>query len=256
MLTNVARKPARADVPSGCASVTAATSSITPCAASSRPAPRASSCPASRRPYSAFLLPSSIALAVPAARLPPAATAPASANCEAPVKASRLSTHAWAAVSPELTAAAPNARPEVPTAMPRASPSLTGLPGLICHAGTLCAGRPAVLVRSCRPAGPLPLVGTGRDADHPLEVPGQVRLVGEAGLGGHLGWRQPGIEQPPGQPHSELVEVGVRGQAGRVPERPQQRERAHPGRHGQLVEAGGVGEAIRERIPHRADHGR
>src|SRR6266536_58019 len=207
MLTNVARKPARADVPSGCASVTAATSSITPCAASSRPAPRASSCPASRRPYSAFLLPSSIALAVPAARLPPAATAPASANCEAPVKASRLSTHAWTAVSPELTAAAPNARPEVPTAMPRVSPSLTG-------------------------------------------------LVGEAGLGGHLGWRQPGIEQPPGQPHSELVEVGVRGQAGRVPERPQQRERAHPGRHGQLVEAGGVGEAIRERIPHRADHGR
>jgi len=29
----------------------------------------------------------------------------------------------------------------------------------------------------------LALVGTGRDADHPLEVPAQVRLVGESGLG-------------------------------------------------------------------------
>ncbi len=40
---------------------------------------------ASRRPYRVFLLPSRIAPAEPASRLPPAAIVPARANCDAPV---------------------------------------------------------------------------------------------------------------------------------------------------------------------------
>ncbi len=126
-VTKVVRNASRADAASGWASETAVVSSITPSAVSSRRAPRGRpSRPVIRSPYSAFLLPSRIAPATPPIRLPPPATTPARANCEAPVKASRLSTQAWATLSPEPAAAAPNASPEAPTASPRATPSRTG----------------------------------------------------------------------------------------------------------------------------------
>ncbi len=80
----MARNPARAASGVGWASATAVDSSVMASAASSRTAPRARSSPASRSPYSPFRLPSSTAPAVPAARFPPAATTPASANWDAP----------------------------------------------------------------------------------------------------------------------------------------------------------------------------
>src|SRR5215469_15949129 len=151
-----------------------------------------------------------IAPAVPASRLPPAATTPASANCEAPVKASRLSAQACQAVSPEPTAAAPNAIPEIPTASPRPTPSRTGRTARACSGAAVCTDMPANLgnsclaglVRSCRghgqsgrpgrvgrqpnpdylAGGPQPqafaLIGGRRDADDALEVSRQMRLVG------------------------------------------------------------------------------
>ena len=104
---NVAQNAVRLDARSGWAVAIAVVSSMTPIAASSRAGPRTASVPASRSAYSVFRLPSSTALATPAARLPPAAMVPASANCEAPVNASRLSAQAWPVLSPEPTAAAP-----------------------------------------------------------------------------------------------------------------------------------------------------
>ncbi len=123
---NVAVNPVRAASGSGWASETAVVSSMTPSARSSRPGQRGRSTSASRSPYSVLRLPSRIAPAVPASRLPPAAIAPASANCDAPVKASRLSAHACQTLRPALTAAAPNATPDTPTARPRPTPSRTG----------------------------------------------------------------------------------------------------------------------------------
>src|SRR5262249_21571596 len=123
---NVAVNAVRDEAGSGCASVTAVVSSITPTAVKSRRGPRGRSTSASRRPYSVFRLPSRIAPAEPASRLPPLAITPARANCDAPVKASRLSAHACQALSPELTAAAPKASPDPPTASPRLTPSRTG----------------------------------------------------------------------------------------------------------------------------------
>jgi len=73
-----------------------------------------------------FLLPSRMAPAVPAIRLPPVATTLASANWDAPVNAKMLSAHACQVLRPELTAAAPKASPESPTARPRPMPSRTG----------------------------------------------------------------------------------------------------------------------------------
>src|SRR5712691_13379468 len=84
-----------------------------------------------------------MAPAAPAIRLPPPATAAASANCDAPVKASVLSAQACHTLSPEPTAAAPNASPEVPTARPRKMPSRTGLAARP-PPGGLAAGRPPV----------------------------------------------------------------------------------------------------------------
>ena len=131
-------------------------------AASSRTAPRARSSPASRSPYSPFRLPSSTAPAVPAARFPPAATTPASANWDAPEYPTRLSTHAWATLSPEATAAAPKASPEVPTASPSARPSRVACAGARAGAradvsvmtGRLRPARGRCLERYCAPPRP------------------------------------------------------------------------------------------------------
>src|SRR6185312_15151379 len=115
--------------------------------------------------------------------------------------------------------------PDTPTASPSPIPSRTGVAGAVGSVGsvgvswtaggpawsamdaTLGAGPQHLLVRSCR--CPLPLVGARRHADGPLEVPGQVRLVGEPGVRRDLGGRQPGVQQLPGQPDPDLVEVGV-----------------------------------------------
>ena len=82
---NVPRNAARAAGGSACASAMAVDSSVIPWAARIRPGPRARSSPARRSPYSPFRLPKRTAPATPAARLPPPAMAPASANCDAPV---------------------------------------------------------------------------------------------------------------------------------------------------------------------------
>src|SRR5215467_12781733 len=170
MVANVARKASRADAASGWASETAVVSSITPCAVSSLRAPRGSSKPVIRSPYSAFLLPSRMAPATPPIRLPPAATDPARANCDAPVNARRLSTQAWATFSPEPTAAAPKASPEVPTASPRAMLSCTGR-----AAAWLFAADPSLAT-----AGPLAVarlaVGGPLDAGGPLAAATQVAV--------------------------------------------------------------------------------
>src|SRR5690606_6325630 len=104
----------------------AAVSSMTPCAATARRAPRQPRRSAMRSPYRVLRAPSSSAPTAPAIRLPPPATTPTSANCEAPVKANRLSAHAWGTLSPAATAAVPNAVPETPTARPMPSASRTG----------------------------------------------------------------------------------------------------------------------------------
>src|SRR5579863_6308853 len=186
MVANVAQKPSRAAAASGCASETAVVSSMTPRAAISLRAPRWGSTSARRSPYSAFLLPSRIAPATPPARPPPTATTPASANCDAPVKARRLNTQACAMFIPELTAAAPKATPETPTASPSPMPSRTGrarTPARSSVSVTVArlAGQPRVVLNVL--AAAVPLVGARRHAHHPLEVPGQVGLVGEARRG-------------------------------------------------------------------------
>ena len=78
-------------------------------------------------------------------------------------------------------------------------------------------------VLACR-LQPLALIGAGWHADDALEVAGQVRLVGEAGLRCDIGWRESVVEQQPCPADPQLIEVGVRRQAGSIPERPQQRE--------------------------------
>ena len=111
-----------------------------------------------------FLLPSSTAPATPATR-PPLAAAPATANWDAPVNVNRLSTQAWTGLSPELTAAAPNASPETPTAKPSVMPSRAGLARrwlLAARPSPACpVAEPAYPVAgpACsppRPAGPVP----------------------------------------------------------------------------------------------------
>src|SRR5258708_910187 len=44
----------------------------------------------------------------------------------------------------------------------------------------------------------LALVGPGRHADDPLEVPVEMGLIGESGFRGDLGRRHAAVEQPPG----------------------------------------------------------
>src|SRR5215472_11718789 len=258
MVANVARKPRLAAAASGCASVTAVVSSMTPCAASTLRAPRRGSRSARRRPYSAFLLPSRIALAAPPIRPPPVATAPARANCDAPVKARRLNTQAWATLIPEPTAAAPKATPDTPTASPSATPSRTG------RARARCTGRSSISVTYARLGGQLrqvlnvlaalavALIGARRHAHHPLEMPGQVGLVGEAGLGRDICGRHAAVEQLPGQPHAQMVHVGVRWQAGLRAERPDQRERVHVKLAGQVIQARRVGQPAGKQVADRA----
>src|SRR5690242_688845 len=189
----------------------------------------------------------------------PPATAPARANCDAPVKARRDNTQAWATLMPEPTAAAPKATPETPTASPSATPSRTG------RARARCTGRSSISVTHARlggrPAGVLnvlaahavALVGAWRHADHPLEMPGQVRLVGEAGLGRDVCRGHAAIEQLPGQSHPQVVDVGVRWQAGLRAERPDQRERVHTEFAGQLIQARRVGQPVGKQVTDRAD---
>src|SRR5712691_842797 len=93
-----------------------------------------------------------MAPAAPAIRLPPPTTAAASANCDAPVKASVLSAQACHTLSPEPTAAAPNASPEVPTARPRKMPSRMGLAG-----GLLPGGPSPGAPLACGPSPGVPL---------------------------------------------------------------------------------------------------
>src|SRR5215472_2435953 len=163
----------------------------------------------------------------------PPATAPARANCDAPVNARRLNTQAWATFIPEPTAAAPKATPDTPTASPSATPSRTG------RTRVRATGRSSISVTYARLGGQhrlvlnvlgalaVALIGARRHAHHPLEMPGQVGLVGEAGLGRDIRGRHAAVEEVPGQPHAQVVHVGVRWQAGLRAERPDQRERVH-----------------------------
>src|SRR6266536_1225416 len=239
---------------------------MTACAASTRRRPRTPSTSASRSPYSALRVPSSRAPQVPATRLPPPATAAASAYCDAPVNASRLSTQAWVTLSPAVTAAAPNARPDRPTASPRPMPSLRARRSAIAsrggasEAGAAGAGAPgadagsagaAVLERTLdRRARCMPprldspastvlnvlapaLVRGGRHTHDPLEVPGQVGLVGEANVRRGVGWRHAQAEQLTGPAHPVLIQVRVWRQASLRPKRPDQRIRADTHRAGE-----------------------
>src|SRR5690349_7041578 len=163
----------------------------------------------------------------------PPATAPARANCDAPVKARRLNTQAWATFIPEPTAAAPKATPDTPTASPSPIPSRTG------RARARCTGRSSISVTSATLGGQLrqvlnvlaahavALIGARRHAHHPFEMPGQVGLVGEAGLRRDVCGRYAVVEQLPGQAHAQVVHVCVRWQAGLRAERPDQCERVH-----------------------------
>src|SRR5690606_9756881 len=233
MAANVVKKPALAAAWVGWAIATAVVSSMTPCAVASFRAPRTLSTSAMRSPYSVFLAPSSSAPEAAETRSPPAPTAPANANCEAPVNASRLSTHACGTVSPAVTAAAPKATPDSPTARPTPRPSrIAAERSVVCSMKDegMCRLR-QVLVRSCGA-----LIGGGRDPDHPLEVTAQVRLVGEAHLGGHLRGPHARPQQPPRLPDPHRVQVRVRRQPGRRLERPQQRERPRVHHPGQLLQ--------------------
>src|SRR5262249_38773186 len=191
----------------------------------------------------------------------PPATAPARANCDAPVNARRLNTQAWATFIPEPTAAAPKATPEPPTATPGAMPSRTG------RARPRCTGRSSISVTCARLGGYLrqvlnvlaalavALIRARWHAHHPLEMPGQVGLVGEAGLGRDVRGRHAAIEQSPGQPHPQVVYVSVRWQAGLRAERPDQRERVHVKLAGQVIQARRVGQPVGKQVADRADGG-
>jgi hypothetical protein len=78
-------------------------------------------------------------------------------------------------------------------------------------------------------------------------------LVGESGLRGDHGRREALVQQLPGPAHPQLVEVGVRGQAGLLAERPQQRERAHAGGQCEIVQAGRIGQPGGEQTPDLGD---
>src|SRR6266545_5659602 len=242
MLIAVARKPALALGGSGWAVATAVVSSMTTWAVYRRRHPRTRSRPASRRPYSAFRPPSSTAPAAPAIRLPPPATTPISANCEAPEKAIRLSAHAWAMPSPAAIAAAPNASPDRPTAKPTPRPSRTA-------ARTRSGGvMTPTLVSQAEPVLNVPAqpgrVGTRWHADDAFEVPGQMGLIGESDVGGDIGGAQAVAQQGPCAPHPYLVQIGVRRQPRRRTEGAQQRERPRPHGGGQLRQRRRIDQAI------------
>jgi len=66
-------------------------------------------------PYSAFLIPSKEAVAIPLSADPPAPTTPMTANCDAPEKVSNEIKQLCKTVKPFATAAAPKATPYAPT---------------------------------------------------------------------------------------------------------------------------------------------
>ncbi len=99
----------------------------------------------------------------------------------------------------------------------------------------------------------LALVGPGRHADDPLEMPGEMGLIGEAGFRGDQSGRHAAVEQLPGQADPQLVEVSVRRQAGLVAERPEQRERAHPRGEGEIMEARRIGQPLGQQVPDGSD---
>jgi hypothetical protein len=74
-------------------------------------------------PYSAFLIPSKEAVAIPLIADPPAPTTPMTANCDAPEKVSNESKQLCKTVKPLATAAAPNATPYAPTVIETLSES-------------------------------------------------------------------------------------------------------------------------------------
>jgi hypothetical protein len=103
---------------------------------------------------------------------------------------------------------------------------------------------------------PLALVSAGRDADDPLEVPGQMGLISKAGLGSDRGGRRARVEQRAGAAHPQLVEVGIRWQPGLVTEGAQQRERAESRLARQIIETWRVGEPPGEQLPDVPDGAR
>ena len=137
---------------------------------------------------------------------------------------SRLSAQVCSTLSPPPAEVTPKANPDSPTATPTPSASrTTAASGLrqACRrravrarpsradparlaAGVVCSATPGTvrgrrrapgLVRSCASA----LVGAGRYADDPGEVPVQVRLVGEADGDGRLGGRRAGVQEAAGR---------------------------------------------------------
>ncbi len=87
-------------------------------------------------------------------------------------------------------------------------------------------------------------------------MPGEVRLIGEADWHGHRCGRDAVIEQQPGLADPKLVEVGVRRQAGRRTERPQQRELTEPGHRRELGQRGRLDEPVVQQVPDGPDGGR
>ena len=84
---------------------------MTSCALAALRHPRARNSDDSRNPYNALRLPSRIAVAAPAAPLPPLLIVLTSANCEPPVNISTDSAHACSTENPPAAASAPNESP-------------------------------------------------------------------------------------------------------------------------------------------------
>ncbi len=78
-------------------------------------------------------------------------------------------------------------------------------------------------------------------------------LIGESGFHGDLGGRHTAVEQPPGDAYPQLVELGVRRQAGLVAKRPEQPERAHPRGHGEIIKARRIGQPLGQQVPDGSD---
>ena len=70
-------------------------------------------------------VPSISAVAAPDIGVPPEATTPTSANCDAPEKMSTLKAHVCKTVNPDVTAIAPKEKPYAPVATPTPSESMS-----------------------------------------------------------------------------------------------------------------------------------
>ena len=155
--------------------------------------------------------------AIAANGLPPAATTPAKANCDAPENITRLSTMAWATLSPEPTATAPYAIPNapayrpIPTAARRIGPRST--------VGSSRSVLACVLTRAAGFKGIVSLAPSHRTAPTTVTSRGATSRAGSRlPTGTGLIRQQPQRDAEQQQPAAR----GDRGQVGRGQEVPDQ----------------------------------